>query len=402
MRDYLCNEKKLLEDMDDNLKYIKNNEQKIEPLKIDCINRVQRYPLPPEKIIENLNKDILRMYRELINGRYSFGDDCDEIKKDYIRGFEYLKIVPSNRYGYVNGLQYLCMGILFGVSNDKLQMLINKFDEAHFNDKLIDFIAQAFGLKRAMISNGFEKEKPYSRCIEIAKMAQTDKTEATKMLVQYVEKEWLKGHSDYGWPTFHKEVFYVGLWSYEAAVIARIFDLDDSSLKDNNHYPYDLAHYKNNLEFNDVIIPTETSKEDEPKFIEGIEQNPTIESVIPAKYHEYVNQIIVDYNTISAVEFWKKYSLDQIWFLPEEFEKDKESDLLGTLIVFLLAEQRYILQLDYKDDLEDNIDRLENQWNEKDTKIIQFEIDNDQCYYARIPKDNEIVDIYEVKIAEIE
>jgi len=49
---------------------------------------------------------------------------------------------------------------------------------------------------------------------------------------QYVEKEWIKGHND-----------------FEAAALAKILGLDDSALKDNNHYPYDLAHYKNGMSF---------------------------------------------------------------------------------------------------------------------------------------------------------
>ncbi|TKI19923.1 DUF1911 domain-containing protein, partial [Bacillus cereus] len=32
---------------------------------------------------------------------------------------------------------------------------------------------------------------------------------------------------------------------FETAALAKILELDDTSLKDNNHYPYDLAHYKN-------------------------------------------------------------------------------------------------------------------------------------------------------------
>ncbi len=42
----------------------------------------------------------------------------------------------------------------------------------------------------------------------------------------------------------HKEPGYVGYWSFETAAIVKILGLDDTSLKGNNHYPYDLAHYK--------------------------------------------------------------------------------------------------------------------------------------------------------------
>ncbi|MDD7379168.1 MAG: DUF1911 domain-containing protein [Lachnospiraceae bacterium] len=37
---------------------------------------------------------------------------------------------------------------------------------------------------------------------------------------------------------------YYGYWSFEAGAIAKILNLDDSSLKDVPYYPYDLVHYK--------------------------------------------------------------------------------------------------------------------------------------------------------------
>jgi hypothetical protein len=37
---------------------------------------------------------------------------------------------------------------------------------------------------------------------------------------------------------------YYGYWSFEAGAIAKILNLDDSSLKDVAYYPYDLVHYK--------------------------------------------------------------------------------------------------------------------------------------------------------------
>ena len=47
-----------------------------------------------------------------------------------------------------------------------------------------------------------------------------------------------------------------------------------------------------------------------------------------------------------------------MWFLPQEYEEENEQNLLGSLIVFALTVRDYILQLDYKDDLEDYIDNL--------------------------------------------
>jgi len=52
-------------------------------------------------------------------------------------------------------------------------------------------------------------------------------------------KEWFKGHYDFGWRNAHKEPGYYGFWSFDTAALAKILGLDDSALKDNNHYPYD-------------------------------------------------------------------------------------------------------------------------------------------------------------------
>jgi len=55
---------------------------------------------------------------------------------------------------------------------------------------------------------------------------------------------------------------------------------------------------------------------------------------------------------------WKKYNLKEIWFDVEEYKEDnKDKNLLGTIIVFMLVDKDYILQLDYKEEL---IDYIEN------------------------------------------
>lgn len=59
-----------------------------------------------------------------------------------------------------------------------------------------------------------------------------------------MDNQWFKGHYDYGWKNTHKEPGCVGFWGFETAALVKILKLDDSVIKENNHYPYDLAHYK--------------------------------------------------------------------------------------------------------------------------------------------------------------
>ncbi|HDR7354947.1 TPA: hypothetical protein QCX18_004142, partial [Bacillus wiedmannii] len=48
-------------------------------------------------------------------------------------------------------------------------------------------------------------------------------------------------------------------------------------------------------------------------------------------------------------------------------------------------------------DLEDYIDNLKNFWNVSETKLVQFILENDQNYYAWVPKEINISNMYEVK-----
>ncbi len=70
---------------------------------------------------------------------------------------------------------------------------------------------------------------------------------ARDRLAQYVEDEWYDVHGGPRravWFDSHKAgTDYVGYWAFEAAAIARVFDVDDSSLDGHPNYPYDLAHF---------------------------------------------------------------------------------------------------------------------------------------------------------------
>src|SRR5699024_11761468 len=104
----------------------------------------------------------------------------------------------------------------------------------------------------------------------------------------------LKGHYDYEWKNAHEEPGYVGFWSFESAALAKILGLDDTSLKDNNHYPYDLDHYKNTMSFqsftlNDYLEKPAEKKHETEDWEEGIENNPSLEQIIPGKWHAFIN-----------------------------------------------------------------------------------------------------------------
>jgi len=121
----------------------------------------------------------------------------------------------------------------------------------------------------------------------------------------------------------------------------------------------------------------------------------------------FVDELIKDYEELEDELFYEQYKepleLDQIWFSIDDYkEENKGKNLLGTLIVFALTDREYILQLDYKEDLEDYVDHIKNFWNDSETKLVQFVLNNDQNYYAWVPKEVNIQHMYEVNIEDVD
>jgi len=408
MRDPLCDESYLLKKIEINKnKYIRKLKDKIVELEVDIEKGIQRYPRDNQSIIYATFLHMLMYNTQTLIAKYSLGSHPDEMIEDYLSGIEYLENVGNAEPWYVDVLRMVSLGILLEVDKKDLKRLACAIEKQKIEDALLDFLLKACDIGWNHNTSRYERKNPYAKTAEIIQMAlhDKDKERASKRLQQYVEKEWIKGHNDLDWKNAHKEPGYVGLWSFEAAALAKILGLDDSALKDNNHYPYDLAHYKNGMSF-DLSwygMPVEEEAKEEEAIVYGIPNNPELEQIIPAKFHSFVNEVIGDYNTLSDEEFWKKYNLREIWFDVKEYEEDnKAKNMLGTIIVFLLVEKEYILQLDYKEDLVDYIEDIDNYWGKEEVKLISFEVDNDQQYYAYVPKTAAIDSLYEVKLTEVE
>ncbi|MDA2299939.1 PoNi-like cognate immunity protein [Bacillus cereus] len=410
MRDYLCIEEKCREGIEYHKEFIEENREDIKSLEEDTKNGIQRYSKDNKSIIEGTYLANFRYEMEDIRAKYSLGEDVSVIEKDFHNAIYDLENTGSREIGYLSLIWMISLGILLETDKKNIERLKKIVDTKNMNDAVIDFLLCASDIGYTNMTNRYYKENPYAKTREIIELAQIDKKEASKRLQTYMEKEWFKGHYDYEWKNAHKEPGYVGYWSFETAALAKILELDDISLKDNNHYPYDLAHYKNEMKFKHIDL-SEYHYEDETEeiedIVEGIEHNPALENIIPPKWHSLVNELIHDYENMNDSSFYEKYKktigIGQVWFLPQEYEEENEQkNLLGSLIVFALTVRDYILQLDYKEDLEDYIDNLKNFWNGSETKLIQFILENDQNYYAWVPKEANIPNMYEVKIESVD
>ena len=367
---------------------------------------MQRHAYPTEVVIYNTKESIFHILEELMRSKYSIGCSCKEIEDIFYDSIQYMKDVEYDSIGYYHIVHYISLAILFETPKDIMQIFIEKIDDAKEDDILLDYLISAYGLKRNMLSAEYYKEKPYRELMEIISVAKGDKNKASDLLFDYTEKHWLKAHSDIDWPRLIKDEDYCGLWSFEAGAIAKILKLDDSKLVNSDFYPYDLVHYKTGVEYREDAIDqlddiSGEGYKNTDGYKAGIPYNTSLEQIIPIQFHEKVTQLIVDYETMEDLDFWNKYELDQIWFGFNEYLKDKGNGLLGRMIVFVLADDGYICQLDWKEDLEDYEEHIRNYWKDDDIKLIEFNLDNDQQYYAKVPRKNQICDVYEVKVSEV-
>ncbi|WP_257208066.1 PoNi-like cognate immunity protein [Bacillus wiedmannii] len=390
--------------------FIEENREEIKSLEEDEKNGIQRYPNDNKSII--LESYLSNFIHEMndIRAMYSLGEDISTMEVYFYNAMDDLEHTGASKVGYIYMLWIISLGILLETDKKNIERLKKIVDTKNMNDAVIDFLLCASDIGYTNMTNRYYKENPYAKTREIIELAQTDKKEASKTLQTYMEKEWFRGHYDYEWKNAHKEPGYVGYWSFETAALVKILELDDTCLKDNNHYPYDLAHYKNEMKFKHIDLSEyhyEDETEENEEIVEGIEHNPALENIIPPKWHSLVNKLIHDYKNMEDSSFYEKYKktigIGQVWFLPQEYEEENEQkNLLGSLIVFALTVRDYILQLDYKEDLEDYIDNLKNFWNGSETKLVQFILENDQNYYAWVPKEANIPNMYEVKIESVD
>lgn len=359
MRDFLCNEEELKKAIKDDENEIVEKWDKVNRLLKDIQDGIQRKPKKNEDILFSVKNNLYILVNQVVRAKYSLGLPCKELENTYLEGLGVVFELGCSSIGYVNYLQYFALGILLETDKAEMERLVKKADEDKLDDLIFDFLVSSYGLKRSMASSKYQKEKPYKLLTEIIELSFHDKDASAKKLKEYMQVKWLRGHADYGWVNAHKEAGYVGLWSFEAAAVAKILCLDDCKLENDNHYPYDLAHYKNNKEL--VITPIKESKERfEPDMYEfGIAESKELEQIIPVQFHKLINQLLLDYRELEDQRFWKKYNLDDIWFTIEEYRMDKRNEeLLGQIIVNVLVNSWYILQLDYKVPQDSNLKRI--------------------------------------------
>ncbi len=245
LRDVLNTEEGYQEIIDKKDRFINSRFDKIKKLKKDEIDGIQQYPKPNYDIIISSKKSILTFYREILETKYSVGEELSVIKQYYLDVINFINDSKTHS-GYANILRLISMGIMFEINEDEFKILIELVErylkKTKDEDFLIDFLIN-FYKPDWIQSNTFLINIPYKNINGIIELSKKSKIEASVKLNTYISKCWYRGIIEV---ETHKSKWniHTGYWSWEAGAIAKILNLDDSSLKDQQYYPYDMVHFK--------------------------------------------------------------------------------------------------------------------------------------------------------------
>ncbi len=399
MRDNLCDLEYLNKKLDLESVWLCRDKEKIQQLQIDLEKGIQTLPtITNEECIYNSKKGIRGRNRTILMAKYSRGDDIKTLNDEFNELYDIVTTMEiSTDDGFIL-CDIISLGVLLEVDKQKIENIVKVVDDFKVDYPLFDKLCFLAGYERNITSNS-ENDDIRKFLIDIIDSVLFDKKDVSKEFCDYMSKKWYKALYGSGFKKAHTEPGYVGMWNLSGAAVSKLLKIDDSVLKEDNHYPYELRHYKNNYRFIDDM-----NESDKPKKItykEGIPSHDKLEKIIPLEFHEKIENLLKDYNNLGELEFYTKYSLKNIWFDEETYiEARKDNMFLGTVLINLLAHLGYITALDWKEDLEDY--DIENFWGDASVKLVQFDLNNDQCYYAFIPENIEIHNICGIVIYKVD
>lgn len=176
--------------------------------------------------------------------QFSVGQNLEDLKGNYI---EIVRIMPrfwTENGFYIEMLWILSIGIMLEYDDDIMQKLVQLIKDNNVKDYIYDTLIRYRFPDWVQLTNSVLYPSPYQFVVDVVELAKQSKTEAVKRLEKYLKKEWYRGHSDLSWYNDHKYgINHDGYWSFESGALVKVLGLDDSILKGQPYYPYDMVHW---------------------------------------------------------------------------------------------------------------------------------------------------------------
>lgn len=195
----------------------------------------------------------------LLHQKYSRGDDLAQFKPLLNNTLEYRQwqkhyadLLPpkeqKNRIGWEeiredyleNFLKWLSFAYCLDMGQDYYQKMLNLIANQGL-DALFDKIAVAMGDTNREVAESILFKKRFGKLYKVVEGS----PEQRPALVKAYLDAWYKLE---GSPDYHlmDTDAYIGYWCWEAALVVKLYNIEDSSFIDHEYYPKDLVHWQDN------------------------------------------------------------------------------------------------------------------------------------------------------------
>ncbi len=198
----------------------------------------------------------------LLQGAYSIGEPLDQIQIRLVEATEAFLLMKrsdiqympeekvkirhsfrTRRDTYIDALWILSLNILFESSDDRIREVIEATGNAGV-DGVFDRVASRFVPGRE-ISDEVVYAAPYRRLLAVF---DAPEEERPKLMTAFLKVWYQQNKKTDWWGEAERiefgSVLYSGYWCFEAAAVVKLLGIDDSLFRDNEYYPSDLAHLK--------------------------------------------------------------------------------------------------------------------------------------------------------------
>lgn len=175
---------------------------------------------------------LANLYLNCVKLTYSKDESFQEMFPDYMKFLEYYKEVCTSNDSMYDIIDIFSIGVLL---HNRKKEFIDYLDEIllkyNSNDGMITFLMDYLQNRTA--------QKAISRIDYFNELLKSE--DKLKILKEELGL-WYDKHSDAYWYNAHesKNNTYCGYWCFEIAALVQIFGIDDTSLRENQYYPYEI------------------------------------------------------------------------------------------------------------------------------------------------------------------
>ena len=196
-------------------------------------------------------------YVRLLQIQYSLGVEIKDLKNSYLVSLsDFLRGFESEEPMYFEILNRVSLGILLNIPDENFMQLVDYVQRMDEEAKPADWTPDLllwFLLNSRLKAN---EKRTHAQKLAVPRLYKglykviqaADSEAALKALKDYIGK-WYNLNKDASWYDSHlRKNCYSGYWAWEVATVAKVMHIDDTDLKDNPYYPYDMVHWEEDRE----------------------------------------------------------------------------------------------------------------------------------------------------------